>query len=141
MIPLYILPGYDAVRFQWSYIPFFIKIIGFIGVALSLILMFLVTKENSFLARTVKIQEDKGHQVITTGPYRFVRHPLYTGMIIYIICHSLALGSLYSLIPGFIINIGFIFRTKFEDKLLHEKLEGYMEYAQKTRYKLIPRIW
>ena len=140
-IAMYILPGFDAVRFQWSTVPFYINIIGFIGMGLSLIFFFLVNRENTYLSRIVEIQEERGHKVITTGPYRIVRHPMYLAVIFIYISHCLALGSLYSLIPciGAIVTI--FLRTYYEDKMLHEQLEGYKEYALKTRYKLIPGIW
>lgn len=140
-IPWIIVPGYDAVRYQWSSVPIYLKIVGFVGIILSFVLLFQVTKKNSFAARIVKIQEEKEHQVITTGPYKYIRHPMYTACLFLIISHSLALGSLYSLIPGAIVNIALIIRTKLEDNLLKEKLEGYIEYSQNTKYKIIPWIW
>ena len=140
-IPWFIIPGFDAVRFQWSIIPVYIKIIGFVGIILSFALLFQVTKTNSFAARIVKIQEEKEHRVITTGPYKYIRHPMYTACLFLIISHSLALGSFYSLIPGIIINIALIARTKLEDNMLKEKLVGYLAYSQKTKFKLVPGIW
>jgi len=140
-ILMYILPGFDAVRFQWSNLPLYISVIGFIGMILAIILFFLVSRENTYLSRVVEIQEERGHKVITTGPYRIVRHPMYSAVIVLYISHCIALGSLFSLIPCAIIIITIILRTIREDKMLHEQLEGYKEYAQKTRYKLIPGIW
>lgn len=140
-LAMFIVPGFDAVRFQWSTVPFYINLIGFAGMVLSLILFFMVSRENSYLSRVVEIQEKRGHKVITTGPYRIVRHPMYLAIILLFLSQCLALGSLYSLIPlvGLIVTI--VIRTILEDKLLHEQLEGYKEYAQKTRYKIIPGIW
>ena len=140
-IPWFIIPGIDAVLLKWSFMPFYVKIIGFIGIALSFALIHLVMRENSYLARTVKIQEERGHNVITTGPYKYIRHPMYLGMIFYFICHSLALGSLYSLIPGVIACVLLIIRTILEDKMLQEQLNGYKEYTNQTNYKIIPGIW
>jgi len=140
-ILMYILPGFDAVRFQWSNLPLYISVIGFIGMILAIILFFLVSRENTYLSRVVEIQEERGHKVITTGPYRIVRHPMYSAVIVLYISHCIALGSLFSLIPCAIIIITIILRTIREDKMLHEQLEDYKEYAQKTRYKLIPGIW
>ena len=140
-IAIYIIPGLDSVRFQWSNVPLFITIIGFIGMILALILFFLVIRENTYLSRIVEIQEERGHKAITTGPYRLVRHPMYLAVIILYICHCFALGSLYSLIPCAGIIVTIVLRIFYEDKMLHEELEGYKEYAQKTRYKLIPGIW
>ena len=140
-ILMYLLPGFDAVRFRWSKLPFYISIIGFIGMILSVILFSLVIRENRYLSRVVEIQEERGHRVITTGPYKIVRHPMYLGLIIFLTGWCLALGSLFSLIFVAFIVIGLIIRIIFEDKLLQEELEGYKEYAQKTKKKLIPFIW
>jgi protein-S-isoprenylcysteine O-methyltransferase Ste14 len=140
-ILMYILPGFEAVRFKWSNLPFYISIIGYIGMIIAVIIFSLVSRENTYLSRVVEIQEERGHKVITTGPYRIVRHPMYFSVIILYISHCLALGSLFALIPCAIIIITIVLRTIHEDKMLHEQLEGYKEYAQKTRYKLIPGIW
>lgn len=140
-LAMYILPGFDAIRFHWSSIPLLVNIIGFVGMLLAVIFFLLVSRENTYLSRVVEIQEERGHKVITTGPYKIVRHPMYLAIIILYPCHCLALGSFYSLIPctGLIITI--FLRTYYEDKKLHEELEGYKEYAKKTRYKIIPGIW
>ena len=98
-------------------------------------------KENAFLSDVVRIQEDRGHTVCTTGPYRYVRHPMYVGVILIMICYPLSLGSLYTLIPAVIIVILFFIRTALEDKSLHEELTGYKDYAQNVRYRLIPGVW
>ena len=140
-ILLYVLPGFDAVRFRWSNVPPLINIIGFIGMIIATTLFILVMRENRYLSRVVEIQEERGHKVITTGPYRIVRHPMYVAVIILYISHCIALGSLFSLIPCTFIIFMIIFRTIHEDKLLYEQLDGYKEYAQITRYKLIPGIW
>lgn len=96
---------------------------------------------NKFYARYVRIQKERGHTVITNGPYRIVRHPGYVGVSIYVIASALALGSLWVLILSGVIVVYLMIRTALEDKLLHEELTGYREYAQKTRYRLLPGIW
>lgn len=138
--PTFILPGFER-RFIWSNVTLIVEIIGFIGMSLGLIIIFLVMKENTFLSKTVEIQKDRGHKVITTGPYRIVRHPMYLGFILFILFYCLAVGSLYSLIPAGLGTIGILIRTILEDRLLHKELEGYNEYAQKVKKKLIPLIW
>jgi protein-S-isoprenylcysteine O-methyltransferase Ste14 len=84
---------------------------------------------------------EKGHKVITTGPYKYFRHPIYVGTIVLLFCLPLALGSLYALIPGALSAMSLIIRTCLEDKTLQKELEGYVDYAQKTKYRLIPGIW
>jgi protein-S-isoprenylcysteine O-methyltransferase Ste14 len=118
-----------------------VKVICFILVAASFIWITLVIKENTFLSRFVEIQEARGHKVITTGPYRFVRHPMYSGITVLLLSLPAALGSLFALIPAAFCIIFTIIRTGLEDKTLHEELEGYVEYAQKTKYRLFPGIW
>ena len=140
-LAIFIVPGFDAVRFKWSSVPFYINIIGFVGMGFSLFLFFLVSRENTYLSTVVEIQEERGHKVITTGPYRIVRHPMYLAVILLFLFQCLALGSLYSLIPWIGLIVSIVIRTIREDKLLHEQLEGYKEYAQKTKYKMIPGIW
>jgi len=140
-IPVFIIPGFDAVRYGWSHVSVPVKIFGFILFAVSVTWTARVAKANTYLSRIVEIQKDRGHKVITTGPYRFVRHPMYLGSIGYIISIPLALGSLYALIPSALCVILLIVRTRFEDKALHSELEGYPEYAKKTRHRLFPGIW
>ncbi|MFX0140004.1 MAG: methyltransferase family protein [Candidatus Hodarchaeota archaeon] len=138
--PTFIIPGFEK-KYRWSFVPFWVEIIGFIILSLGLIIIFLVMKENTFLSKAIEIQEDRGHVVITTGPYRIVRHPMYLGFILFIVFYCIALGSLYSLIPTAFGIIGIVIRTILEDRKLHKELEGYMEYAKKTKKKLIPLIW
>jgi protein-S-isoprenylcysteine O-methyltransferase Ste14 len=129
-IAMYIIPGFDAVRYQWSKMSILVNIIGFIGMIITLVLFFLANRER-----------ERGNKVITAGPYKIVRHPMYLAVIILCICHCLALGSLYALIPSTGLIVTIVIHTIKEDKILHKQLEGYREYAQKTKYKLIPYIW
>ncbi|MHA2391701.1 MAG: methyltransferase family protein [Promethearchaeota archaeon] len=138
--PTFILPGFER-KYNWSTVPILVEIIGFIGLSFGLILIFFVMKENTFLSKAVEIQKERGHKVITTGPYRVVRHPMYLGFIFFIVFYCLAIGSVYSLIPTTLGITGIIIRTIFEDRMLHEDLEGYKEYALKTKKKLVPFIW
>ncbi len=135
------LTGLDAVRFQWSHVPLFLKIIGFLGFIPGFILGFWAMRENTYLSDTVRIQEDRGHKVCKTGPYRYVRHPMYIGVIIAMLCFPFALGSYYALIPALIIVILFVFRTALEDKTLQKELSGYKEYTETVQFKLIPGVW
>lgn len=138
MIALLIVPGLD-VRYGWSSIPLILEIMGFIGFVISMYMIFLVMKVNSFLLKTVEIQ--KNHTVVSTGPYRYVRHPMYIAAIIMCFSLALALGSVYSLIPAAIASLMLIIRTQFEDNMLQRELKGYNAYTQKTKYKLIPGVW
>lgn len=140
-VPYLVIPGLDAVRYQWSSVPAWAKVACFIVVIASFMWISWIMKENTYLSRFVEIQEDRGHKVITTGPYKLVRHPMYISAMILMIALPIALGSLYALIPMAFIVVFIVVRTYLEDKTLHKELEGYDEYAQTTKYRLIPGIW
>jgi protein-S-isoprenylcysteine O-methyltransferase Ste14 len=138
---LLVVSGLDAVRFRWSHIPFVLKIFGFVSLLPAFLLSFWAMRENSFTSDRVRIQEDRGHRVCTTGPYKYVRHPMYSGIILIMLGFPIALGSFYALVPASIIIALFVFRTSLEDKTLQQELEGYSEYTQVVRYRLVPRLW
>jgi protein-S-isoprenylcysteine O-methyltransferase Ste14 len=96
---------------------------------------------NKFFSTSVRIQKERGHTVVTTGPYQYVRHPGYIGMIAYTLATPLMLGSLWALILGALTAGMFIARTSLEDKTLQEELDGYSDYALHVRYRLMPKIW
>jgi len=97
--------------------------------------------ENRFFSGMVRIQDDRGQHVISSGPYRWVRHPGYSGALLSYIATPFMLESLWTFIPVALTFIILCVRTALEDKTLQEKLEGYRSYAQKVRYRLIPGIW
>lgn len=141
LVAFFILTGLDAKRFGWSNVPVIVEVLGFLGYLPALGFAFWAMLENAYASNVVRIQEDRGHQVCTTGPYRIVRHPMYVGVIIAIICIPLSLGSYYALILSVLMIFLFILRTSLEDKTLQEELPGYKEYAQKVRYRLFPGLW
>ncbi len=141
LMVLIIVPGLDAVRFHWSEVPLIIKVLGFIGYIPAMGFAAWAMRENAYLSDVVRIQKERGHTVCTTGPYKYVRHPMYVGVILFILCFPLSLGSFYALIPALMIVVLFIVRTSLEDKTLQEELPGYKEYAQKVRYRLLPGVW
>ncbi|MFQ5875494.1 MAG: methyltransferase family protein, partial [Dehalococcoidia bacterium] len=96
---------------------------------------------NAFFSMTVRIQEDRGHTVATGGPYRYVRHPGYVGTILFQIATPLMLGSVWAFIPCGLAALLIVVRTALEDRTLHEELDGYKEYAQRVRYRLLPGLW
>jgi protein-S-isoprenylcysteine O-methyltransferase Ste14 len=97
--------------------------------------------ENRFFSALVRIQEERGHSVIDSGPYAVVRHPGYVGAILFDVGSALLLDSAWALVPAIFTLIVLVIRTAREDAVLHEKLAGYAEYAQRTRYRLLPGIW
>jgi protein-S-isoprenylcysteine O-methyltransferase Ste14 len=96
---------------------------------------------NKFFEVSVRIQEDRGHYVISDGPYSYIRHPGYTAMIFWAIGFPLAVGSLIALYVGLGLLLGLVLRTYLEDKTLQKELTGYSEYSEKVKYRLVPYIW
>lgn len=96
---------------------------------------------NRFFSAVVRIQKDRGHVVVSTGPYRIVRHPSYAGGLLAGLALPFMLNTLWALIPTLAFLVPLIIRTAHEDRMLMNELEGYAEYAKVTRYRLIPGIW
>lgn len=141
-IGLYLVPGFDVVRFAWSEpLHMWLRVSAMLIHIPCFIVLGWVMRENTYLSQVVKIDEDRGHKVITTGPYALVRHPMYTVVIVLLFAVPLALGSRYALILALLLSLLLIVRTNLEDRTLHKELEGYVEYANQTRYRLIPGVW
>ncbi len=96
---------------------------------------------NDFFSATIRIQSDRGHTVVSQGPYRIIRHPGYLGIITYVIFQPLMLGSLWALGPAALTILFTIIRTSLEDRTLQEELPGYREYAGTVQYRLMPGVW
>ena len=138
----WIIAGLDIGRFHWSdTIPPSVQIMGLIGMVVSLGLAMWATKINPFFSPALRIQQERGHFLVTTGPYKYVRHPGYLAGIFSFLFGTIVLGSCWAILPviGYIILI--LRRTALEDQFLQKDLEGYKEYVQKTPYRLFPCIW
>jgi protein-S-isoprenylcysteine O-methyltransferase Ste14 len=141
---LFIMPviaGLDAGRFGWSSMPLAWQVVGLVGLIPAMALPWWAMSANTYLSTVVRIQDDRDHQVATTGPYQYVRHPTYVGTILFGLCIPLFLGSWWALIPGGLIAILFVIRTALEDRALQNELPGYADYAQRVRYRLLPGVW
>ena len=137
----YIVAGLDA-RFGWTApLPPWLQIAALVVTALGFGLGTWGMAANAFFSLVNRIQDDRGHTVATGGPYRLVRHPGYLGTVLSDVAAALLLGSLWALIPGALAALLMIVRTGLEDRMLHERLPGYADYAQQTRYRLIPGVW
>lgn len=97
--------------------------------------------ENKFFSGVVRIQKDRGHHVVSTGPYRLVRHPGYAGALWTYLAMPVLFDSLWAFIPSLLLFGVLVLRTSLEDRTLQAELPGYAEYAQRTRYRLFPGIW
>jgi protein-S-isoprenylcysteine O-methyltransferase Ste14 len=126
-------------RFGWSHVPADVCILGILLVVLANVIWFYVQKENSFVGASVRIFE--GQKVISSGPYALIRHPKYVGDLVFTIGIPLALGSWWGLLFLVVTIIGLVWRILDEEKLLKKDLPGYVEYTQKVRYRLVPRVW
>jgi protein-S-isoprenylcysteine O-methyltransferase Ste14 len=132
----------DVGRFHWSdTVPLWLQIAGFLGFAASLALVGWAMAANTFFSEVVRIQHDRGHHVIKTGPYRYVRHPGYLGNVFAWPCTALAIGSWLALLPAAVVVVLYVVRTALEDQALQQELNGYVDYTQQVRYRLIPGVW
>jgi protein-S-isoprenylcysteine O-methyltransferase Ste14 len=135
---LVVLPPLDF-RFSWSSVPWYVSVIGDAFVAFSFYIFYLVSKVNTYAAANVRVEE--GQQVISTGVYALVRHPMYFGALFLLIGTPLALGSWWALLPVPLSLPVLYLRLANEEKVLIRDLPGYREYTQKVQYRLIPYIF
>jgi protein-S-isoprenylcysteine O-methyltransferase Ste14 len=136
-----IIAGLDH-RFSWSgTYPLALTIAGFCLFIIGYVVIFWAMHENRFFSGVVRIQKERGHHTVSTGPYKLVRHPGYLGSIMYIIGTPFALASYWALIPAIITAAVTIFRAGLEDKTLKQELDGYADYTEKVRYRILPGIW
>ncbi len=140
-LALPVVAGLDAVRFAWTPLPWETLYPGVLVLLLGVAPVAWAVASNPFLEVTVRIQTDRGHRVVSTGPYRFVRHPMYLGASLGFIGAPLVLGSLWAFVPAGLAVVVFVLRTILEDRTLRRELPGYEEYAQHTRYRLLPGVW
>jgi protein-S-isoprenylcysteine O-methyltransferase Ste14 len=131
----------DAVRFGWSHLPAWLQWAGVVVTALSFRVLYVTFRANPFLSGVVRIQEERGHKVISTGPYRWVRHPMYAGAVLLFFGVPMWLGSGYGLAAGALFTLLLGGRAVLEERTLARELAGYDEYRQKVRWRLVPYLW
>lgn len=137
----WITAGLDT-RFHWSDgMPPVAFIVGVVVAVLAAALIAWAMRSNKFFSSVVRIQKDRGHVVVTSGPYRFVRHPGYTGMSVFTLATPLILNSRWAVAPAMATAATAVLRTALEDRTLHNELDGYADYARRVKYKLVPVIW
>jgi protein-S-isoprenylcysteine O-methyltransferase Ste14 len=135
------LMGLDAVRFHWSQVPLWLRVLGALLVLCSFYLFFVTFRENPYLSPAVRIQTDRAQTVVSTGPYRYVRHPMYAGFVLFALSTALMLGSWYGVL-GALLLVGIVARRAvLEERVLREELEGYGIYMTRVRYRLVPYVW
>lgn len=135
------LIGLDAKRYHWSDVPLGLQVAGVLLICLGSYLVWLTFRENSYAAPVIKIQKERGHQVVTTGPYAYVRHPMYAGALPILAGAPLLLGSWwgFAAAAGLVLLIGL--RAVLEERTLRSELAGYTDYAARVRYRLVPHLW
>jgi protein-S-isoprenylcysteine O-methyltransferase Ste14 len=138
-VPL--IAGLDAGRFLWSPLPLATLPAGVVLLLAGAALTTWTLAVNAHAEATVRIQTDRDHKVVSDGPYRLVRHPMYLGTIIGLPAMALIVGSGMALLPAALMAILFVWRTGREDATLCAELDGYRSYAEKTRFRLLPGIW
>jgi protein-S-isoprenylcysteine O-methyltransferase Ste14 len=132
----------DAKRFGWSPLfPLPLTVLGGAGLVGSFFLFFRSYADNTFLSPLVRIQEDRKQQVVSTGVYGFVRHPMYLGAILMFIGAPLLLGSIFGVLVGLALTVLLMGRIQGEEAMLTRDLAGYREYTHTVRYRLIPHLW
>jgi protein-S-isoprenylcysteine O-methyltransferase Ste14 len=141
MCAVFLVAVLDNGRFHWFVVSWWVCGIGYVLFLVGMGLITWAAAVNKFFEKTVRIQTDRGHKVIDTGPYTIVRHPGYVGFMLFIVGSALGLGSVWVLVPGALASALLLLRTRWEDQMLQSELPGYKEYAQKVRYKLIPGVW
>jgi protein-S-isoprenylcysteine O-methyltransferase Ste14 len=137
-IALLVFPALDH-RFGWSLVPAYLSLVGDVLIALGFLFIFFVMRKNSYAASTIQIADDQ--KVVSTGPYAYVRHPMYAGALPLLVGTPIALGSWWGLFALVFFMPALLWRLLDEEQFLHKNLPGYTEYAQKVRYRLVPFIW
>jgi protein-S-isoprenylcysteine O-methyltransferase Ste14 len=141
MLAIPIVAALDDGRYHWFPVPWWGCVLGYALLITGMVGLTWAESVNKFFEPTVRIQTDRGHRVIDTGPYAIVRHPGYVSGFLVFIGMPLSLGSLWALIPAILLCPLLVLRTIWEDRTLREELAGYEEYTQRVRYRLLQGVW
>ena len=137
-----LLAGLDVRRLHWSAtVPFPLQILGLVGFAIGMGLTTWAMLVNRFFSSAVRLQPDRGQQVVSSGPYRLVRHPGYSGGLLLLLSAGVALGSWIAMVPILLIVPLMVRRTLIEERMLARALPGYANYMQRVRSRIIPGVW
>lgn len=133
--------SFDATRLHWSPVPPWLQVAGALILLGSFVLLFLTFQENTYLSPVVRVQEERGHRVVATGPYHYVRHPMYAAMVVFVVGTSLLLGSWVGVLVGATFILALARRAVLEERMLLANLPGYAAYRRQVRYRIIPYVW
>jgi protein-S-isoprenylcysteine O-methyltransferase Ste14 len=141
MLALFVTSGLDR-RFGWTAgLPLAARVLAVLAGLAGFCLILWSLSSNPFAVVYARLQEERGHTVVQSGPYRFVRHPFYDGVLLYILALPVLLGSIWALLPAGLVATLFLAKTFLEDRMLLAGLQGYAEYASQVRYRLLPGVW
>jgi protein-S-isoprenylcysteine O-methyltransferase Ste14 len=138
---LFPVAAFDSGRFHWSSVPLWLIAFGYVLLCIGFLISIWAQSVNKFAEPSVRIQTERGHKVIDTGPYAIVRHPLYLGALFFLAGIPLALGSFWAFIPAAAATVALVVRTILEDRTLQRELEGYKAYAARVPHRLLPGVW
>lgn len=142
VIAHWVVAGLDAGRYRWSgELPWMVQAAGLALTVAAISISAWATAVNRFFVSDVRIQTERGHCVVSDGPYRFVRHPGYLAVLVVFVAGPLALGSYWSALPLVPAVAMFLHRANLEDAMLRAELPGYADYAARVRYRLLPGVW
>ena len=138
----HVIAAVDVGRFHWTdTVPRVVHLFGLVAMASALAVIVWAMAVNRFFSSVIRIQTDRGHELVTAGPYRYVRHPAYAVGLLLMVGVGLALGSWLGALFGFLLVPTILSRTAREDRVLRERLTGYAAYAREVRYRLLPGVW
>jgi protein-S-isoprenylcysteine O-methyltransferase Ste14 len=133
--------GLDAVRFRWSEMPTRLQLLGAVLLLASFYVFFVTFRENTYLSPAVRVQTERSQRVVTTGPYRYVRHPMYAGFVLFAVATALLLGSWYGLLGAVLLTGMVAQRAVLEERMLRGELKGYDAYMGRVKYRFVPYLW
>ena len=136
----YVVMAFDVVRYQWAELPDWLQWVGAVVLLASFYVFYLTFRENSYLSPAVRIQTDRGQTVVSTGPYRYVRHPMYAGFILFTFGTALLLGSAYGLLGALVLNALIAWRAVREEHVLKSELPGYDDYMTRVKHRFVPYL-
>ena len=138
----HVVAGLDVGRYHWTdTVPAALQAIALAAVAVAMAVTIWAMVVNRFFSSVIRIQTDRGHRLVTSGPYAYVRHPAYAVAPFLLVGGGVALGSWLAALIGMLMVLPVLRRTEREDQVLRERLAGYRAYAEKVRYRLLPGVW
>jgi len=141
IVAIPVVAGFDDGRFHWLPLPDWVVWLGYLLFLAGFVLMTWAQAVNRHFEPSVRIQTDRAHQVIDTGPYAIVRHPGYAGAIPFVVGIALGLGSLWALVPAAVMTGVLAYRTLREEQVLRAELPGYVDYTERVKYRWLPGVW